>query len=327
MKRVFRTRTDERPPRPTEPARNAASRARRACRPAERGNARSRASEFPGGWSSTTPRNLRVKDGWLFVTRHCEEWLMDADRNEPRTVARRTAPQHPRRLRDLLRLAITDRQGITAPGSLPSEHALMDEFAASRTSVRRALSVLADEGHIERRRGQGTSPVESHRVYDMAIPARESFDAFRRRAAGIMPRILHRQWVPAPGPIASRLSGTDAGDPCLAIEYVLVDRNAPVAVITNYLRAPEAECVTALPFVTDFYSFLFDAGVDIADQATTLQARPADAEVAPLLEVPEGAAVLGVEQEIRNSRGDVIDVALGVIRGDVRVTSSNFLYE
>lgn len=36
--------------------------------------------------------------------------------------------------------------------------------------------------------------------------------------------------------------------------------------------------------------------------------------------------MLGCEQEIRDADGDVVDVALGVFRGDMRVTSSNFVY-
>ena len=85
----------------------------------------------------------------------------------------------------------------------------------------------------------------------------------------------------------------------------------------------------ALDFSTkrlEMGTFLLDAGVDIADQATTLQARLADNEVAPLLDVEVGSPVLAFEQAIRNGRGEVVDVALGVFRDDVRMTASNFVY-
>ncbi|HBR88785.1 MAG TPA: GntR family transcriptional regulator [Microbacterium sp.] len=242
------------------------------------------------------------------------------------TPAADRAPWHPRRLRDLLRLAVADRQAIDADGLLPPENELMDEFSASRTAIRDALALLVDEGQIERRRGQGTSRVASYIVFDIAVPGPQDIDEYRRLTSGVVPRLLHRSWTPAPAPLARRLTGVATGEPCLAIEYVLNARNEPIAVITNYLRASEGEMVAEVPFVADFYTFLLDAGVDIADQATTLQARLADNEVAPLHDVEVGSPVLAFEQAIRNGRGEVVDVALGVFRDDVRMTASNFVY-
>ena len=239
---------------------------------------------------------------------------------------RRGTLWHPRRLRDVLRLAVADRQAMDADGLLPSEGELMEEFHASRTSLREALALLVDEGQIERRRGQGTSRVARYRLFDIAVPRPEDADEHRRRASGVTPRVLHRAWIEAPGPLARRLTGVRDGERCLAIEYVLVVRGEPLAVITNYLRWREGEIVAEHPLVTDFYSFLLGAGVEIADQATTLQAGFADDGVAHLLDVVPGSPVLAFEQAIRDAAGEVVVVALGVFRGDVRVTASNFVY-
>lgn len=209
---------------------------------------------------------------------------------------------------------------------LPPESELMEAFHASRTSLRSALSLLVDEGQIERRRGHGTSRVASYRVFDIAVPQPGEVEEYRRRTSRVRPRVLHRSWVAAPAPLVRRLTGVSDGDPCLAIEYVLVSGGAPLAVITNYLRGREGGIVADRPFVTDFYTFLLDAGVQIADQATTLHAIVADEVVAPLLDVEPRTPVLAFEQEIRDVRGEVIDVALGVFRGDVRMTASNFVY-
>jgi GntR family transcriptional regulator len=233
---------------------------------------------------------------------------------------------HPRRLRDVLRLAVVDRQWLDADGMLPTEQELMDEFGASRTSIRDALAMLVDEGQIQRRRGQGTSRVASYPMFDLAVPRPDEFDDYRMRTAGVRPKQLHRSWIAAPAPVARRLTDVGDGERCLAIEYVLVSSGEPLAVITNYLRGREGELVAERPFVTDFYSFLWGAGVPIADQATTLQATFADDGVATLLGVGSGSPVLAFEQAIRDASGDVIDVALGVFRGDVRMTASNFVY-
>src|SRR5215831_21122995 len=45
---------------------------------------------------------------------------------------------------------------IPAGGALPSEPELVDRYKLSRTTVRRALARLENEGRIIRRRGSGT---------------------------------------------------------------------------------------------------------------------------------------------------------------------------
>lgn len=65
--------------------------------------------------------------------------------------------------------------GLWAPGTkVPSEHALMQQFGASRMTVHRALAELAADGLIERRRRLGTivaAPSIEHAVLDiLSIP-------------------------------------------------------------------------------------------------------------------------------------------------------------
>ena len=50
------------------------------------------------------------------------------------------------------------REGRFEAG-LPGEHALMSEFGVARVTVRRALSLLAEEGLIRREPGRGTRPL------------------------------------------------------------------------------------------------------------------------------------------------------------------------
>ncbi len=61
--------------------------------------------------------------------------------------------------------------GRLAPGArLPSEHAFMDLFGASRMTVNRALQMLADEGLVVRRRRHGTfvaQQVSEHAVMEL----------------------------------------------------------------------------------------------------------------------------------------------------------------
>ncbi|MFE1936489.1 GntR family transcriptional regulator [Streptomyces sp. NPDC059474] len=53
----------------------------------------------------------------------------------------------------------TELEGEDPPGVLPSEAALMHAYGVSRTTVRRALKVLASDGLIESEPGVGWRPV------------------------------------------------------------------------------------------------------------------------------------------------------------------------
>jgi GntR family transcriptional regulator len=236
------------------------------------------------------------------------------------TTPRGAHSWHPRRLRDLLRVAIADRQELD--GRIPSESELMAEFGASRTAVREGLSILVNEGQIERRRGQGTSRIASYVRFDQTIPhtepQRRIYDEIISRMA---PEIIHSGWTPVPPPIVRRLSGAAAGDQCLAVEYVFRLDGIPLAVITNYLRRTEAEKLEGRALRSDYYSHLRDAGIEIENQASFYQARHADRLTAEILNIGEGDPVLAFEQEIDDASGDVINVAFGTIHSDVRITS------
>lgn len=56
--------------------------------------------------------------------------------------------------------------GNLPPGSfLPTEKSLIERFGASRTTIRKAVSLLRDEGLIDSRQGQGTRVLPPKKVY------------------------------------------------------------------------------------------------------------------------------------------------------------------
>ncbi|WP_328395772.1 GntR family transcriptional regulator [Nocardia sp. NBC_00416] len=222
-----------------------------------------------------------------------------------------------RRLRDLLRAEL--RSGAFGGGRLPGESELMARHRASRDVVRAALDLLRRDGLIERRRGLGTLPIrEEYIVAGAPPPAGRSLEA--HLALGrIAPRLLHWAWIPAPPVIAARLSDVAVGEDCLCIEYVLLLDDRPLAVFTNYLRAPEAGGVDQAVFRDDFYSLLHTGGIDIAGCDVGVQAARADDCAAALLHVLPGEPVLLVEQTIRDGTGAAIDYALGTCRGELQL--------
>lgn len=224
-----------------------------------------------------------------------------------------------RRIRDLIRVSVTDGADTAEYGGrLAPETELMADYGGTRDVVREALSQLSDEGLLERRRGLGTLRTVDRVSWDIQLPAMG--DSLKQHLAvgRISPKLLHWGWIKAPSLIASKLDGVAPGDNCLCIDYVLMRDGVPSAVITNYLRDPEASRLAPSDFDTDFYSMLDRSGAAMGSHDVVLQARNAGEDVALLLQVPEGDSVMWLEQVIRNVNGETIDFAVGHFRRDHR---------
>ncbi|MGX1778597.1 GntR family transcriptional regulator [Nocardia brasiliensis] len=225
-----------------------------------------------------------------------------------------------RRLHDLLRTAL--RAGSFSSGRLPSEAELMAQYRASRDVVREALDLLRHDGLIERRRGLGTMSIRSDYVVALAPPP-EGHSLEDHVALGrVSSHLLHRTWLPAPTVIADRLDGVETNDDCLCVECVMLLDDRPAAVLTNYLRAPEASRIDQTTFRDDYYSLLRAGGIDVVACDIGLQAACADQCVAALLQVLPGEPVLLLEQTIRNNNGEAINYALGTCRSEFQLEVS-----
>ncbi|MEV4420934.1 GntR family transcriptional regulator [Patulibacter sp. NPDC049589] len=224
-----------------------------------------------------------------------------------------------RRLRDVLRCNVVD--GRYPDGVLPGEGELMLIYGARRATVRDALAMLREEGVVERVQGVGTYAVRERYVAPISeLHGTDGADD-GLLALRIRPIVLDRRVVPAPDAAAERL-GVASGDPVLCLDYVATIAGEPFAVATNYMAFPEADAVTDVPFDSDFYSLLDDSGLELGGSDWVLSAVNADAQIAALLEVAPGTAVMLGEEDIWDASGRIYDFAVCYFRTDRFVFSS-----
>jgi GntR family transcriptional regulator len=234
-----------------------------------------------------------------------------------------TAHQHGvRRLRDALRSQIL--HGDFPGGLLPSEAELMAGHGTTRGVVREALTLLRQERLIERTQGVGTYAVHSatHTTLTEMHGATQSGGLLD---TGMRPRILDRSAVQATPTVARRL-GVEPGTPCLRYEYVAMIGEEPIGPATNYVLFPEAERLLDAPFRTHWYQLLDSAGIQMGASEFVMGCVLADATTAELAGVPEGSALLLVEQLIRDTDGRPWDLAFFYIRTDRFVFVSRALF-
>lgn len=183
---------------------------------------------------------------------------------------------------------------------LPSEQDLARKFGVSRITIKRALSELANEGFVSRRRGRGT-------VVRFRVPS----PIVRANLDGLLENLLmmglktevtlldfgHR---PVTGPLAKALE-LEEGAP---VQYAVRSRtlgDEPFSYLVTHVPAAFAknirpEDITSTPLL----ALLEHVGVKIKTARQTITATAAEPEVAAALQVPGGSPVLKITRIARD---------------------------
>lgn len=177
---------------------------------------------------------------------------------------------------------------------LPSERDLADDFEVSRMTLRQAITLLVEEGILERRVGSGTY-VASHRVQEK-MRGTTSFTEIVR-SQGKMPssQVVSYQRKPANETEIQQLQ-LKASDYVVRMERVRYADNVPLvfevaSIPEKLIRQFKREDITE-----HFFQTLTDNGYEIGKSQQTIYAKNASERVANYLKVPKNHAVLALTQ-------------------------------
>lgn len=227
-------------------------------------------------------------------------------------TGRRSAPA--RRVRDIVRARI--RSGVYGDRPLPSESQLAADFGTSRNIVRDALSLLRDEGLIDRVPGAGTFVVSDKAVQglDRLRGLAETFETGNDR---VVNRVLLAEVVPATPIVAERLELVPA-TPVVALERVRYLDGAPLSLDASYLTADVGTPLLQMDLTSSDVFGLLEAGLGLplGSAAVSIEAIAADPTVAGLLGVRAGAPLLFQERLTYTDSGRPIDLEYVRYRGD-----------
>jgi GntR family transcriptional regulator len=235
-------------------------------------------------------------------------------RPESGTPPSRRSRDSARQIRDLIRAEM--HRGAFSAGMLPSEEQLMRQMHVSRSVIRSAFALLRDEGLIDRIQGIGTVVVAELR--SMTLEESQGVRPFEPNnpLALSRPRILSLDEIELPPPITRRL-GVPLHSQGMRIEYIAMFDNVPLAVATNYMRQPEAAALSGARFISDYYTYVADAGLETTETTYLMEAALADDTDAALLGVQPGTAVMLAEQSLLNEKGEAFNYAFVRARGDM----------
>jgi GntR family transcriptional regulator len=205
-------------------------------------------------------------------------------------------------------------------GRLPGEMHLMKDFGVARVTVRKALQRLVADGLIQRSPGRGTAPVNRH-------PARTEADSRGVRLHGLLENIVDMglrtsvkvvrcDVLPASDAVARQLR-IEAGVPVQKAVRVRATRLGPLSHITTHVPQSIARAFGRRELARKPILMLLEgAGVVIGRARQSISARLADAEVAQLLQVDVGSALLAVQRLVFDVDDRPVQWLQGLYRPD-----------
>ncbi|MGC1302380.1 MAG: GntR family transcriptional regulator [Caulobacteraceae bacterium] len=219
------------------------------------------------------------------------------------------------RIREHLRAQILD--GVLEPHSqLPSESELGAMFKVSRITVRQALSDLQRENLIFKVAGKGAF-VSKPKTFQPLTQLEGFAAAMERLGHEVRNRVLSQQVVQASPTIAARLA-LAPGDDVAEIQRVrLVDRE-PISYEVTYLPAAEGQRLFHEDLAgRDIFAILENEfSIPLGHADLQIDAVAADEQLARILTVPEGGALLRIERLTHRASGEALDFERLYFRGD-----------
>lgn len=187
--------------------------------------------------------------------------------------------------------------GRWVPGDrIPSEPELCKQFGVSRATVRQALGALEREGRLRKERGRGTFVREPRPNAWFLQSAHGFFDEANEAGRTVTSRVLRRE-VGALPPWAALALELPAGAEGLLLERLRSIDGEIVMYVQSYLLPDFAQAVGAadLEHASLYQVLREDCGVAVGGGRRVVEATTARDDLARLLDVDAGAALLHVE--------------------------------
>lgn len=217
-------------------------------------------------------------------------------------------------LYELLSGALADGT-IPAGSALPSEPELVSRYKVSRTTVRRALARLEDEGRIVRRRGSGTYARQSRepeRLYLNLDTFYEDAPTLAEKTAATVLR-FESDVVPA----GLREMQPQIGSHALVIQTVRRDHGTPFELSTAYVPEDAGRRIQRTALTRGSLLKVLDGvGGRVTKTEHSTSAVAADATAARRLDVSLGTPLLRMRAVLWDARGHLRAIYESLCRSD-----------
>jgi GntR family transcriptional regulator len=203
---------------------------------------------------------------------------------------------------------------LKAGDAVASERELAKAHKVSLMTARHALAGLEREGLVERRRGAGTFVAAPKIQFNKLMSYTEHMSS-----RGLTPRsrVLLAKVIDDEQEIAARL-GLPAASRLVKIVRLRLTGEEPFAMETCYLPAKEYSALLSAPLGRSslFGALQHNYGVELAYADEEIDATVADSNLAEMLALQKGAAILRIRQVIYSTNGKAIVYVVGYYRSE-----------
>jgi GntR family transcriptional regulator len=199
--------------------------------------------------------------------------------------------------------------------ALPSEEVLAEAYNVTRVTLRRAVSILVDDGLLKRRRGQPPIVARSSIAAEGKLEADPS--ALFQLRAGTRFELLKFERVQLPGEAIRHLELEPASNG-YSVDRMLDEQGEYLAYVQAYV-VDEVGClldVKKMNSMTLTAQMTRYCGLHIESAEQYVEAELADVFVGPALSIPLGSAILKCRYVLRDEQRKPLLVATYHYRAD-----------
>lgn len=197
---------------------------------------------------------------------------------------------------------------------LPSERDLADRFEVSRMTLRQAVTLLVEEGILERRVGSGTY-VASHRVRDKMRGTTSFTEIVHSQGKTPSSKLISYQRQLASDTEIKELQ-LEPSDYVIRMERIRYADNIPLVFEVASIPEKFIKDMKRDEITEHFFKTLVSHGFEIGKSRQTIYAKTASERVASYLSVSRGHAILALTQVSYFSNGNPFEYVRSQYVGD-----------
>lgn len=196
---------------------------------------------------------------------------------------------------------------------LPPEPVLQEEFNVSRTTIRKAMEMLARDSYVVIKQGKGTKVLDRKSMSQQLNYISSFSETLRKKGLEVSNLSIDFETVEADARMAEELE-IEAGNQVYLLKRVVAANGKPIAIVKNYLIP---RFVPGLPSdygeITSLYKYLeMNWGISIESALDRITARSATSEEAGILGLEEKAPLL-IDHRLTRTMGTPFEVVYLII--------------